>query len=373
MHTNLAHEFPITQNWVYLNHALISPLPRRSLRAETKSKNRLSRVGTQALTTIKRQDSLLKQELSNFLSTPKRNIIFFKNLSDAILFLRHRLPLKSEMGITGIDIPSSQTAAWNIWKSRGLEVELTDQEISCDSDSLDKTALLALGPYLRQQANLFDIGHYAQQCKDSNTLLFADLSFLAGTQQMSPIDLGVDIAIMETHRWMLGLPDIVVMAVSNTVAKALKLREVNTFSGFLGISHNLQNTQNHHSNHMSSFDPSGMFDGLGSFASKAALIASIKLLNNTDLSKIKDRISSIKIQAANGLREEGFDILLSTIPGLLIAKHERMTAQEISEKLVYHDIQVGWEGNNLWISPHFYNTEIEIERFLDATHTIVSQ
>ena len=372
MHDDHHQDFPITRNWVYLNHALISPLPRRSLLASTKTLNRFSRSGPLSHKILNRRNSMLRQELAVYLSAPKENIALFRNISDAILFLRHRLPIETGRDILGIEIPPSQAPTWNLWKSRNLKVELTDHETFNSSDTLEQTALLALGPFLNCQPKSSQIAHYSQICKDNGTLFLADLSFLAGVHEISPTEMGVDIALIETHRWMLGVPDVVIMSVSNVVAKALRLSRSNNLSGFIEVPQNQSTTPNFTQSHLDSFDPSRLFDSAGSFASKAALLESLKLLNEVGLSEIKDRIYSIKIQVINGLREEGFSIVSDTLPGVVIAEHEKLPAQVLCEKLLTYDIQVGWKENQLWVSPHFYNTEIEIERLFKAIHTIIN-
>ena len=362
-------EFPITQNWVYLNHALISPLPASSTLAATRRMHSFARSGLGSYKAIRRNTSRLLDQLSVFLDTPKDNILLFGNLSEAVLFLRHRFPVTPGKNIIGVGIPEAHRPAWNLWNSRNIEVVFSEADMFDDltSEILNNAAILALNPINVPQADFQSIGKYADCCKENGSIFLADLSFAAGINQISPAGLGIDILLLETHRWMLGTPDLVVMCVTDPVARSMRLPKKFSLRDVLGAEPN-PTEQPEFLSLPSLFDQSGLF------ASQASLAKSIQLLEETGIVEIQNRISAFNTQTANGLREEGFSIAPQThinfLTGILAAKHVQLPAKVLCEELFKHRIQVGWKQDHLWISPHFYNNENDLQKFLDAIRTI---
>ena len=357
--------FPITQSWVYLNHALISPLPAASTLAASKRMHSLSRSGLGSYKAIRRGGSLLLQQLSDFFNCAKERVILFGNISEAILFLRHRLPVDSGQRIVGVGIPEAHQPAWNLWRGRNVD-ETFDEGIAPDAGN---TALVALNPLTASGAEFHSLDKYADFCRDSNSIFLVDLSFATGINPVSMADLGIDILLTETHRWMLGTPDLVVMCVSDDVAKLLRMsRKSSILDSLVAPSGPLEQTP--------FMSLPTLFDQSGSFASQAALAKSMDIVNEMGFEYIQNHISSLKTQIANGLREEGFEIApqhnTAFLSGIVSAKHGQLPSHQLAEALLAHRVQVGWHDEHLWVSPHFYNNEDDLQKFLDAVRSVIA-
>ena len=217
--------FPITNNWTYLDHATLSPPPAPSAHATSRLTQLLSKQGLDAHKIILQKESLLLRRISNILTIPKSNILVFRNVSDSIIYLKDRLPLKPNAKILGVGIPEKQAKIWHIGKSRHFEIECINaiEFDEIENNTYDDLSLLALNPINLPNGNFQDIEKFSHFCKKNKSLLLADLSFIIGINQISLQDLGIDIGIFETHRWLMGMPDVTIMCVSDRVARAMEL------------------------------------------------------------------------------------------------------------------------------------------------------
>jgi selenocysteine lyase/cysteine desulfurase len=369
--------FPITNNWTYLDHATLSPPPAPSAHAASRLTQLLSKQGLDAHKIILQKESLLLRRISNILTIPKSNILVFRDTTDSIIYLKERLPLKPNAKILGVGIPEKQAKTWHIGKSRHFETEFISavefDEIENSTD--DNLSLLALNPINLPNGNVQDFEKFSHFCKKNKSLLLADLSFFIGINQISLQDLGIDIGIFETHRWLMGMPDVTIMCVSDRVARAMEL-PTNIPSFISGIRPQLPNIKQDLEEN-SLMDPMSLFSDLGSFASRSAVAESLRLIENIGMKSIQEKIGSFKTQAGNALREEGFSVFTSDdstlFSGILSAENPKFSAEYLSNRLREQKVQVGWHGNRLLISPHFYNDENDAENLINKLHYIINK
>ena len=71
-----------------------------------------------------------------------------------------------------------------------------------------------------------------------------------------------------------------------------------------------------------------------------------------------------------GLKEKGYNVVSSRRPGersgIVVFGHVDITSEALYEKLYEAEIVGAVRGGGLRLSPHFYNTEEEIDRILDV-------
>jgi selenocysteine lyase/cysteine desulfurase len=101
-----------------------------------------------------------------------------------------------------------------------------------------------------------------------------------------------------------------------------------------------------------------------------ALGGSLEVLLAAGAAAVEERVLALTERAAAGLARLGFTVISSRRPGetsgIVTAVHPAVTAEELVRRLAELDIVVAARAGRFRISPHFYNTEDEIDRCLNA-------
>lgn len=115
--------------------------------------------------------------------------------------------------------------------------------------------------------------------------------------------------------------------------------------------------------------------GALNLAGIAGMKAAIELLLETGIDRVAERILSIRARLAQGLEELGFRLLGaspdSARSGIITVSHPSRDVTALFEKLGRENIvcsprQDRAGGKFLRFSPHFYNTEAEVDRVLEV-------
>jgi len=97
----------------------------------------------------------------------------------------------------------------------------------------------------------------------------------------------------------------------------------------------------------------------------AGLTASLELLLNQDLGKVRNRILAHQRTLTRTLLELGWDVLspgaAHEVVGIVAARHPFFPAEEVQRRLEERHVRVGVLGETVRFSPHFYTTLAELE------------
>ncbi|MDX1632850.1 MAG: aminotransferase class V-fold PLP-dependent enzyme, partial [Thermoanaerobaculia bacterium] len=172
---------------------------------------------------------------------------------------------------------------------------------------------------------------------------------------------GVDIATGAAHKWLLGPEGIGLLYVSDRVVERLRpvLTGWRSVRGLYDWTA-LDLTWNEGALR---FEP-GTLNVYG----LAALERSLEMLLEVGPRRIENRILELADRVAGSLSDRGWRVLSSRVPGeksgIVSAVHPSRKAEEVAESLAEEGVIVAHRAGRIRISPHFYNTEDEVERLL---------
>jgi selenocysteine lyase/cysteine desulfurase len=102
------------------------------------------------------------------------------------------------------------------------------------------------------------------------------------------------------------------------------------------------------------------------------LTASVELLTSVGIDRIERHLMNLTSHLIDGLEDLGYDLITphdreEERSGIVCFKHDRLSLKEIFERLRASKVMVSLkEGFCIRVSPHFYNNDKDIERFLEA-------
>ena len=172
-----------------------------------------------------------------------------------------------------------------------------------------------------------------------------------------------DVAAASTHKWMLGPEGIGLLYVSDRVIERLRPGR----AGWRSMRSQFEWTD-------FAID---FAEGAKRFESGTlnvygihALGGSLDLLQEAGTAAVEERVLALTERAAVGLAASGFTVVSSRRPGetsgIVTAVHPTIPAGDFVRRLAAADIVAAARAGRFRISPHFYNTEDEIDRCLEG-------
>ncbi len=180
-----------------------------------------------------------------------------------------------------------------------------------------------------------DLDHLGALCRERAVMLAVDASASLGCLPLRPTQSGIDFVAADGHRWLGSLRGCGILYCAAALRDALRLEDA------------------------VEADSPGV----------VALGGAVDLLLEAGIDAIAARVLALRGALAHGLRRRGCTVLGpedGNPSGAVLFRPPRETAEALHERLRLARIHVGRAGASLRASPHFYNTEAEIERLLEA-------
>jgi cysteine desulfurase / selenocysteine lyase len=368
---SLRRDFPVTERWVYLNHAGIAPLPRRAAQRAAASLRRVVEGGDRAWAAGEERGEEVRALAARLLGARRpREVAFVPNTSTGLSLVAQGLEWRAGDNVVGAlsEFPAN-VYPWMELGHRGVEYrQLRERSGRLDLDELaslvdERTRAVALSWVQYASGFRVDLSSLGRFCRERGALLVVDAIQGLGAVRMDVERDLVDVAVAGGHKWLLGPQGIGLLYVSERVVH--RIRPV--ILGWRSVRHPFD---------WATFDPTlaeaaARFEP-GSFnvAGVDALGASLELLLELGPETVEARVLALASRVADGLAARGFEVVSSRRPGeasgVVAALHGEVPAEELVAKLAGRGVVAAARGGRLRVSPHVYNTEEEIDRFLEA-------
>lgn len=371
--------FPHTHNGsIYMNHAAISPLPRPVKEALDKCiEERYSGAIENFENAIQVIDHS-RQNIAEYINADPNQITFTGNTSDAISAVANGLDWNSgdEIILNTMEFPAN-VQPFRRLESQGVILRYVphrDHAITVDdirSYVTPKTKLVSVSAVQYLSGYRADLEAIGSLCKEKNILFVVD-----GIQALgaTPIDVKlchIDALGTGAHKWLMAPMGIGFLYLSKKMQS--KLSPVKT--GWLSVENQWALTDFNQpwlpiSSHLETGTPNLIgITGLG---------ASLQLFKSIEIELIESQILHLTNLIISKLEESRAKIKLITPDD----DHRRMGIvsfalrintdhQEVLTELKKKKINIASRENYFRISPHFYNTDQEIDKVLDQLFTIV--
>lgn len=362
-------EFPVIERYAYLNHAAAGPLPRRAARRMAEIAEAVSTSGdrrwSQRMAEIERVRGLLAELLG---AQEAREVAFVENTSAALSLVSEGLEWKPGDNVVGarLEYPAN-VYPWMHLANYGVEYRLAkEREGRIDPEELlslidGRTRVLALSWVQYASGFRSDLARLGAACRERDVLFVVDVIQGLGALPLDVEAAGVDVAAGSVHKWLLGPEGVGYLYVSDRVIE--RLRPLRSGARSPRVPFQTKDFDLTWNEGAKRFE-SGTMNVYGI----ATLGGSLEILREAGIEAVERRILALADRAARGLAEQGFTVVSSRHPGetsgIVTATHPTHVLEELVRKLAARGVVVAARAGRLRVSPHFYNTEVEVDRFL---------
>lgn len=368
---DIADQFPILENGLYLNHAAIGPWPRCATEAVQQFAEENLRQGSAGYREWYARENDLRQGLKRLLgASSTADIALLKNTSEGISTVAFGLDWQpgDNMVLPADEFPSNRLP-WLAQADKGVEVREIDIRAAANAeqallDAMDAdTRLLSVSAVQWQDGFRLDLEMLGEACRRRGVLFFVDAIQQLGALPMDVQGCHIDFLAADAHKWLLAPEGIAVFFCSESARPQLRLLQ----QGW----HMFESPFDFERSQWAPASSAKRFEaGSPNTVGQAALHASIQLLLRFGMEDVGHRV----LANTRFLMEQ-----LADIPGARIASRESARRQSgiVSfaidsiplEALHFRLTEAGAStvirGQAIRISPHFYQNETQLGQFLE--------
>ncbi|MDE1766808.1 MAG: aminotransferase class V-fold PLP-dependent enzyme [Thaumarchaeota archaeon] len=373
---DFSQEFPYRDR-VYLNNASTSRMPNTSIQAMSSFLSKYNEYGPDSEMSdsyVRERLNNLRKSVSQLIKCRPEEIVLTQSVTDGINFVANGMRFKPDSNIITRGSNHEHPANHYAWVRAGQKVELREMAIDdtgyFELDSLkktidDNTRLVVLSHALFNTGSILPVEEIGDHLAQKNIPYFIDAAQTVGC--INDVDVNkikCNFMSFNGSKWLCGPMGMGIFFCRKESSEMIEPLQVGGESAIF------------HDNKIIHKEMPARFQaGFRNWVGVAGLEASVSYLLKTGIEKIRDR----NIKLANLMREE-----LSRMPGVILLGPQEDTKRTsiVSFTIRDQDSEVvvrRLEKANIVLavrevfskkivraSPHFFNTESEILRVIDA-------
>lgn len=363
--------FPVSQRYAYLNHASVAALPVPVVAAMQRYLQDQSRQGGVALQDWDERLAGIRQTAARLIGAHQDEVVFTSSISHGLNLIAAGLDWRPDDNLicAETEFPAN-VYPWMNLQRRGVEVRFAPARANRilveDVVALmnSRTRLVAISFVEFGTGYRNDLAAIAEACHERGIYLCVDGIQGLGALQFDVRQVPVDFMATHAAKWMLGP---IGAAFCYVHRQRLELLEP-VMPGWRSV----VDRDNYYC-YDSPLRPTGerLEPGSLNAVGLVGMAAAIDLILSVGLATIEDRILDLTGYLIDGLQARGCRI---TSPiahrrersGIITFQHPALPASAVGEQLCAADVIISVRGDVVRVSPHFYNSEGDIDRLLAA-------
>ena len=361
--------FPVTKEVAYLNHAAAGPVSLPVIEAvHAFLVDRASR-GSEAAPDSKALSERTRAKVAAFIGASPDEIAFMKATPDGLNAVANGINWVAGDNVVTADIEfPANVYPWMNLRDFGVQLKFVRSKNGCieTGDILEaidgRTRVVALSWVEFHGGFRNDLATIGAECRRRGVFLAVDAMQGLGVLRCDVRELNVDFLCAASQKWMLAPHGIAPFFVRREVLDRVRV----AFVGLSGVDQgpSYLDYQLRLRRDASRFEP-GYINQVGI----AGLEAAIDLFNAVGMEKVETRARALSARLIGGLQDRGYLIFGNTDPAhsstVVSFRHPLIPAVGIVTSLRRHSVVVSEREEHVRVSPHFYNTESEIDLLLD--------
>ena len=362
-------EFPVTRECAYLNHAGCGPLPRRGVERMQALADLVSRTGDRRWLERNAEIDRVRGLAARLLGARQpHEIAFVENTSGGLSLVAGGIDWRPGDRIVSaaLEFPSN-VYPWMQLAARGVDlVQIPERDGRIDNDELlaaldERTRMVALSWVQYGRGFRSDLARIGAACRERGILFVVD-----GIQGMGALEIdverdGIDVCAGSSHKWLLGPEGVGLLYVSDRVLE--QVRPIRSGWRSMRKTFDWTDLELTFATGARRFE-SGTLNAYGI----TALGGALEIFLEIGARDLERRVLTLADRAADGLAALGFQVVSSRQPGetsgIVAALHPRHAAGDLVKHLAGRDVVAAARVGRFRVSPHFYNSEEEIDRML---------
>ncbi|MGC8927585.1 MAG: aminotransferase class V-fold PLP-dependent enzyme [Myxococcota bacterium] len=357
--------FPITKNHYFFNHASISPMPFDVVESIREFNEDIMYHGNMHERRWIRQVEKTREMYARLINADPEEIAFIKSTSQAISIICKGMNFKKGEKILTADVEfPANIYPWMAMTPRGVEikfvgakdgrVEIKDIEGAIDA----KTKIIALSLVEYGSGFRNYVEEVGELCKKKGIFFYLDGIQGVGAIPVDVKKFNVDFMSVAASKWLFGPQGVAILYIRKDIIDEIAYEEVSWRS--------VIEEESRKQFKVDSRSFARKFEGdNANFAGIIGLGAALKLREMIGNNFIYRNLAKNVDLIFEELKRRGYIIFgpvsKSERAGIISVHHSEMSCEELLRRLLSENIIASIRNNHLRISPHFYQTEEEIE------------
>ncbi len=367
-------QFPHTQNQIYLNHAAISPLSSGVLAASQDYLLGRHTTLIENYHVLVQELEALRAKLGSLVGVKSTSIALTQNTSSGLNIVAQDLKWQAgdRILLNTLEFPSNIYPFLNL-EQQGVIIDWAEPEdyyLSLEAIAAKitpRTRLLSISYVQFLTGQRIDLKALGALCQQHDILFCVDAIQGLGASQMNLQDAQIDFLACGGHKWMMALQGLGFVAISDRLLAQLTPSQ----TGWLSVldSWELLDYQLNLRPDAARYEL-GTPNGIGI----RALTAALNCFEQASWSAIESQILSLSGFLIQSLQRLGLTVITPVAAaerlGIVTCLHPQ--ADAIQAQLAAEQIFCSArEGKYLRFSPHWYNTQTELEQMLQILEPLL--
>lgn len=368
-------QFPVADRYRYLDHAGVCAPPTVVAHAIARDASTATMFGSVAGSRRADRTEEVRARCAGLLGVPVDDVAFVKNTTEGLGFVANGLTWApgDRVVVADREFPST-VFPWLGLRDLGVEVDLLDpvgpgwtlpperfEEALVAGGGRVRAVVVSWVQFARGWRS--DLAVLADLAHRHGAILVADVIQGLGVLPAHLAEWGVDAAMADAHKWLLGPEGIGVLYVDPSLRERLRVLE----PGWASVVQRGEwgSLELH-------LDPSARrFEG-GSYNLNgiAALGAAADLLAGAGIDAVWAHVDDLCEGLADGLRAQGATVVSDRSPAgrsaILSATFPDTEPAVVAERLLTHGVVVAARGDAVRFAPHGWNDHDDVAAVLDA-------
>ncbi|MCH8030115.1 MAG: aminotransferase class V-fold PLP-dependent enzyme [Candidatus Dadabacteria bacterium] len=361
--------FPVTQKYIYLDHAGVAPVSNVAADSVNEFLREATHDGVFKYGSWTRRVEKARRRCARLIGAELNDVCFVKNTSHGLSIVASGLDWKEGDNVLIVEgeFPAN-VYPWLSLEKKGVEVRtipLHGTEIRLDDierlmDS--RTRLLSISSVQYWSGFRVDLEAVGRLCGRKGVRLFVDAIQSLGVVPMDVKEFGIDFLAADGHKWLLAPEGTGIFYCAPELAAEIDpplvgWKSVVNESDYENIDFRLKPTA-------LKFE-----EGSFNFMGITALGATVNLLLEFGIENVYDRVLGLGDLVIAEAEKRGMSVVT-------LKERERRAGivtiaggfdpEPVRDDLKSMGVMVNVRGGGLRVSPHFYNTEDDIKGFFDA-------
>ncbi|MFN2242996.1 MAG: aminotransferase class V-fold PLP-dependent enzyme [Anaerolineae bacterium] len=365
----MREQFPVTQRYAYLNHASVGALSQAVVGAMTRYLTDRGNSGGEALVDWDADIERIRQTCARFIGGHRDEIVFTGSISHGLNIVACGLDWREGDNLICAETEfTANIYPWTNLRRRGVEVRFVParqnrilvDDVAAMIDRRTRLVAISFVEFRTGYRNNLDA--LAALCHERGAYLCVDSIQGLGAMQFSVARTPVDFLAAHAAKWMIGPIGAGFFYVRRELLPVLNP----VMAGWRGVV-----DRDDYFKYDSPLRQSGeCFEpGSPNFAGLLGMEAAIELLLSAGMAEIEARILALTDYFIAGLQAKGCAIGTpiqhrQERSGIVSFRHPAADSAELCERLHDADVIVSVRGDLIRVSPHFFNTEDDLDRLL---------